>query len=204
MGFRLMSLSEVELGEFNVTGLSDFEIAMGARNDGNGMACTLDDRSFVGADETVGGGLSKGLTQDAKVKALRGLGEYNVFAGDGGCDECAVSGAFNLLDGVNSWKADDGCAMLHDCVNSAINGDGVDEGAYCVVDEDDVVVSYGNGCGERGESIGDGLLTVFSTCDNADPRLEAGVCNEKMRVLKLVRLHCDDDLGDASDRGESA
>ena len=79
-----------------------------------------------------------------------------------------MGGALDLLDGVDGGEADDGRAVLGDGVDGAVDGVGVDEGADCVVDEDDVVVGYGGGGGEGGETVGDGLLAVFSACDDAD------------------------------------
>jgi hypothetical protein len=113
---------QVELGQGQVAGLGNLQINLRAGDDGNGMAGALDDGGFVGAEEAVGGGLGEGALEQAAAEALRGLGEDDEFAGDGGGDESAVGGALDLLDGVDGGQADDGGAVLDDGVDGAVDG----------------------------------------------------------------------------------
>ena len=173
-------------------------------DDGDGVAGSLDDGGFVGADEAVGFGVGEGLLEQAVAEALGGLGEDDELAGNGGGDESAVSGAFDLFNGVDGGEADDGRAELDDGVDGAVDGVGVDEGADGIVDKDNVVGLGGDG----GEGVGDGLLAMVATLDNVDARGKV-VGGAELGDLGLGAFHfsfADGDIDgrDALDRGEGA
>jgi hypothetical protein len=175
-----MSLAcEVELCDFEVAGLGDFEVAAAAGDDVNGDSGAFEEGGFVGADELVGCGFGEGLAHERDGCALRGLGVNDEFAGDGGGDEGAVGGALDLLDGVDGGEADDGGAVLFDHGDGALDGLGLDHGADGVVDDDDVV---GCGGGQGGEGVGDGVLACVAAGDDVDA---------------VVQLVLGDEVGDA-------
>ncbi len=98
------------------------------------MSGALDDGGLVGAHEAVGGGFGKGALQQSVAKSLGRLRQYDELAGNGGCDQGAVGGAFDLLDGIDGGKADDGGAMFDDRVDGAVDGGGIDERSDRIVD----------------------------------------------------------------------
>src|SRR3974377_538065 len=89
----------------------------------------LNERSFVGAEESVGGGFIEGLLQQAEAKALRRLRQYHTLAGNGGQHDCAVSGAVNLLHGVDRGNAGNRGAIPLDRLAYAVDGFVVDDTA---------------------------------------------------------------------------
>ncbi len=193
-------MAEVELCELEVAGLGDLEVARGAKDYGDGMACALDYGGFVGSSEAVRCGLVKGAAEEAVAEALRSLGVDDVLARDGGGDKRAVGGAVDLLDGVDGGEADDGCTVLGDGIDGAVDCVGVDEWADGVVDEDDVV-----GLGsESGEAVGDGLLAVFASGCDANAGGEAVFVEESLDVFDLRGLDCEDELTDTRDGEEGA
>ncbi len=157
-------MGEVELGQGEVAGLRDLEIGGGAGDDGDRMTGAFDEGCLIGALEAVGGRFGKGSTEQVTTKALRRLREDDVFARDGGGDESAVRGALDLLDGVDGGQADDGCAVLEDGVEGAVDGGRVDERTDGIVDEDEIVRRGG----QSGERVGDRLLARISTGDDVD------------------------------------
>jgi len=133
-------------------------------------------------------------------EALGCLREDDIFAGDGGGDECAMGGALDLLDGVHGGEADDGGSELGDSVNGAVDGGSVNERTHGVMDEDDVVIL----CGESGEGVGDGLLAVIAAFDNADLAGEAVLGDLRLYALDLRLAHGDVDCRDPLDGRKSA
>jgi len=200
----LLALAQVELGKSQIARLRDLQINLRAGNDGNGQAGAFDDRGFVGAEEAVCFGFGEGSLEEVASEALRGLGEDDEFAWDGGGDEGAVGGALDLFDGVDGGQADDGCAVFQDGVDGAVDGPGVDEGADRVVDEDDVVFLAVEG----GEGVGYGFLAVFAACDDVDAVAEAEffrvLGNLDLYAFDLAGAHRDVDRGNARDGGEGA
>ena len=87
------------------------------------------------------------------------------FSRDGRCDEGAVGGALDLLDGVDGGGGDDGGAMLLDGGDGAVDGGLVDKRTNGIVYEDDVLIACRWKCGER---IGDRLLAIVAADDDMD------------------------------------
>ncbi len=201
---RLSALAQVELGEGQIAGLRDLQINLRAGNNRNGEAGALDNGSFVGADEAVCRGLGKGALERSAAEALRGLGEDYEFARNGGGDERAVGRSFDLLDGVDGGKPNDGCSVFDDGVDGAVDGFGVDERANGVVDEDDVVFR----AVERGQGVGYGFLAIFSPFDHVNAAGELEFCavfgDLSFDALDLTGADGDVDGGDARDGGEGA
>ena len=194
-------LLQVELREFQIAGLGNFEVDGRAVDDGDAMAGALDYGGLVSADESVGVGLSKGALEQAEAEALRRLRVDDELAGDGGGDDGAVGGALDLLDGVDGGHADDGGAVLDDGVDGALDGGGVDEGANGVVDEDDVV-GLGGGMAARAWVTDSWRLSPPSTSWTRAGEAVFGDLVVDAFHLRLAHGHAD--AGDAGDGGEGA
>ena len=155
---------KVKLGQLQVAGLRNLQINLRTVHHGYGISRSFNNRGLIGADEAIRGGLGEGLLEQSVAEALGSLRQHYVFARNGGGDEGAVGGSLHLLDGVNGGHADDGCAELSDRVDGAVNGGGVDERAYSVVYQNDVVRLGGKG----GEGVRDRLLAIVATLDDRD------------------------------------
>ena len=195
--------AQVELGEFEVAGLGDLEVARGAGDDSDLDAGAFEQAGLVGAGELVGGGLGEARLEQAAACALGGW-PGRPLAGTVAVSDGAVRGALDLLDGVDGRKADDGRAVLRDGVDGAVDGLGVDERAGGVVDEDDVVVGTTGLGDEVGEGVGDGLLTDVAAFDHMDFAGEAELGDLGADALNLRRAHGDVDGGDARHGEEGA
>jgi len=190
---------EVELGDFEVAGLGDFEVALVAGDYEDGDAGAFEEGGLVGAGELVGCGFGEGLAHEGDAGALGGLGVDDELAGDGGGDESSVGGALDLLDGVDGGHADDGGTVFFDGFDGFGDGGGVDEGADGVVDEDDVV---GRGTGERGEGVGYGVLADVAAGDDVNLAGEAVLGEQLGDAGLLVFADGDVNARDAGDGEE--
>src|SRR5579863_2951591 len=139
------ALSQIELSELEVSGLSDLEIEGRPGDNGHGVPGAFDHGGFIGPDESIGHGFGECALEQIVAESLGRLGENDELAGNGGSDEGAVGSALDLFNGDDGGKADNGGAVLDDCVDGAFDGGGVDEGPHGVVDEDDVIGVSGKG-----------------------------------------------------------
>ena len=104
-------MAEVELSQFEVARFGDLQIHRRARDDGDSMARSLDDRGLVGANKAVCSGFGEGLLQQAVAKALRRLCQHHKFAGYGRGNQRTVRRTLDLLDGIDRRQTDDGRAV---------------------------------------------------------------------------------------------
>ena len=121
-GRRWYALSQVELSQFQVSGLSNFQINLRSGYNGYGMTGAFNYGSLVGADKAVGGGFSERAFDNAVAESLRRLREHNEFARNSRGDERAVCGPLHLLDGVDGGQADDGRSVLASCTRTMSSG----------------------------------------------------------------------------------
>ena len=200
MGLSVRALAQVELCEFEVAGLGDFQVDRRARDDRDAMAGALNHGGFVRTHESIGVGLSKCALEQSETEALGRLRVDDELAGDGGGDDGAVGGALHLLDGVHGGHPHDGRAVLDDGVDGAVDGCGVNEGADGIVYQDDVV-----GLGRKGgEGVGDGFLTMIAAFHDLDPPGKAVFGDLVVDPLHLRLADGYADAGDAGHGGEGA
>lgn len=191
---------QIKLGQFQVAGLGDFEIGGRALDDGDLGSGALDEAGLVGAEKAVGLGFGEGALEQGAAKALRSLRADDVLARNGGGDDGSVGGALDLLDGIDGGEGDDGGAVFFDGANGSLDGGCVDEGAYGVVDEDDVVVVAVDGV----EGVGDALLAVVASFDHADLAGKSIFADLRSEALDFGGAHGDDHFGDLGHGGKGA
>ena len=155
---------QVELSEFKISGLRDFEVSRGAWNYGDQPTGALDKAGFVGADEFIGCRLSKSSFKQMAAETLGRLRLHDVFARNGRGDDGSVGGALDLLDSVDGGKAHYGSLVFLDSADGALDGSSIDERADGIVHEDDVIRLAVEGV----EGVGDALLPGVSTGHNVD------------------------------------
>ena len=195
MGRR--SAGEVELGNFQIAGLGDLEVALRALDDEDRHSGAFEEACFVGAGEFVRCRFGESFAHKRDQGALGCLCMHDQLARDGGDDDGAVGGALDLLDGVDCRCANDGGTVFFDGIDGAGDGGGVDEWADGIVDENDVVVRCG---GKRVERIGDRVLPVIAANDDVDSVFHAVLGDQREDAGFFRGPDRDVDRRDARDR----
>ncbi len=196
----LPALVQVELGQLQIAWLCNLQINLRTMNYGDRISGAFDNGSFIGTYKAIGSGFGEGALEQPIAEALGGLREHDVLARDGGGDQGAVGGALDLLDGVDGRHADDGGAEFGNGVDGAVDCGRVDERTNGVVHQDDVI---GLG-GQRGQGVGDRLLSVVATFDHMHAIGKSVFGNLRLNAVDFGVADGDVDRGDAGDGSEGA
>ena len=117
---------QVELSQLEVSRLSDLEIRRRPEHNGHLSARALYQAGFICSDEFIGCGLSEGAPQKMAAEALGCLRLHDILARNRRCDDGAIRGPLDLLDGVHRRQTYDRGVVLFDGANRALDGCGVD------------------------------------------------------------------------------
>src|SRR5262249_45916316 len=147
---------------------------------------------LIGADKTVRGCGIKGALDEFIAKTLGRLGLHYTLAGDGRRDESALSGALDLLDGVDRGQAGDGCAMFFHFADYVVDNLVVDERPDRIVHQDYVV-----GCSLKlSQSICNRLLAMLAALNHHDLSSDLLFFQLPAELLHLAFAQGHHDLGD--------
>ena len=152
----------------------------------------LQQRSLIGAQETLGGGVLERPLQHCKAEPLRRLCLHDHLARDGSRDHGSVGGALDLLDGVDGRHPGDCGAVLFYGGNDRRDGLGGDERTHRIVYQNNIVL----GGAQRVQRVGDRLLPVFTALDDMHLVTEIVLPGFLPEQLRLGFPHSDPDLAD--------
>src|SRR5215472_7685011 len=139
------SLMQIELGQFHVAGIRNLDVPGRSHHDGDIMSRAFDQRSLVGSRKSVGGGFVEGFLDHKVAKALRRLRQNDRRPWNRRLDDRSFGGAFHLLHRVDRGQSRDRGSVFLGRPNDVVNDLAADQGAHCVMHQNYVIGSGGNG-----------------------------------------------------------
>ncbi len=147
-----------------------------------GSTGSLDERSFVGAEEAVGHGLVKRFLQRSEAEALGRLSQHHALPRHRGNHYRSIGGTLHLLHGIDRRHACDGSTVFLDRLDHPDDGVLIDERPNSVVHQHNVVV---RGV-ETSQGVGHGILPVLATFHNLNRRPEPFLFNLLLKPRALA------------------
>src|ERR1035437_602621 len=191
-GLAAVLLREKEFRHLQIGGRGDLHVSRRTHHDMDSPSAALNQRSFIGAHESVGGGFGERLLEQAKAKPLRRLRQHHALARDGRNHDGAIGRPLHLLHGVNRGHSSDRSLVLLHRFNHANDGVLVNEWPHRIMHQDDVIIGRVDGR----QRIGHRVLPVLSALNYANWFLQFLFFDLLLKAGGFVFAQCHHDLAD--------